>query len=43
MPREQLESIISSLDPIRFPLLVQMPTAEYQRIRGRLELPALKN
>ena len=41
MPREQLESIISSLDPIRFPLLVQMPTAEYQRIRAKLELPAL--
>jgi len=41
MPREQLESIISSLDPIKFPLLVQMPKAEYQRVQEKLKLPVL--
>jgi hypothetical protein len=39
MPQEQLESILGWLDPRRKPLLVQLPTAEYQRLRHEFSLP----
>jgi len=42
MPKEQLESVLSWLDLARRPLLVQMPMAQYERLRKRWKLPELK-
>ncbi|HTC92228.1 MAG TPA: hypothetical protein VK699_02110 [Terriglobales bacterium] len=42
MPQEQLESVLAWLDPARGPLLVQMPTAQYERLRKHWKLPGLK-
>jgi D-alanyl-D-alanine dipeptidase len=39
MPREALESVLAWLDPLRKPLLVQMPKAEYERLKGKWRLP----
>lgn len=41
MPREELEAILSWLDPKQKPVLVQMPAAEYSRLRRRWKLPHL--
>lgn len=41
MPQEQLESLLGWLDPARNPLLVQLPEAEYQRLRKHWHLPQL--
>jgi L,D-peptidoglycan transpeptidase YkuD (ErfK/YbiS/YcfS/YnhG family) len=39
MPREQIETILGWLDPVKRPLLVQMPMGEYSRLRRTLRLP----
>jgi len=41
MPKEQLESLLGWLDPARNPLLVQLPAAEYQKLRKHWHLPQL--
>jgi len=42
MPREQLESILAWLDPQSRPLLVQLPAPQYQQLKKRWKLPALR-
>jgi L,D-peptidoglycan transpeptidase YkuD (ErfK/YbiS/YcfS/YnhG family) len=39
MPQEQLEKILGWLDPKQKPVLVQMPAAEYSRLKHRWRLP----
>jgi hypothetical protein len=39
MPREELESLLTWLNPEAKPLLVQLPVAEYRRLKGKLRLP----
>jgi D-alanyl-D-alanine dipeptidase len=39
MPEEQLKAILRWLDPKRKPVLVQLPDAEYKRLRAKLNLP----
>ena len=39
MARENLESILAWLDPAKKPVLVQLPEAEYSRLRSKLNLP----
>lgn len=39
MPADQLEAIVAWLDPARRPLLVQLPAAEYARLRRSWGLP----
>lgn len=39
MPREELELLLAWLDPARKPLLVQMPNAQYERLKGKGKLP----
>jgi D-alanyl-D-alanine dipeptidase len=41
MPREQLEPIIVWLDPAKNPLLVQLPIAQYNKLKNSWHLPAL--
>jgi len=41
MPQEKLESLLGWLDPTRKPLLVQLPEAEYQKLRKHWRLPQL--
>ena len=41
MPQEKLESLLGWLDPARKPLLVQLPEAEYQKLRKHWRLPQL--
>lgn len=41
MPRIELETLLTWLDPGRKPLLVQLPAPEYRRLRARWKLPAL--
>lgn len=41
MPREQLEPIIAWLDPAKDPLLVQLPIAQYNKLKKSWKLPAL--
>jgi D-alanyl-D-alanine dipeptidase len=41
MPREELEPVIAWLDPAKNPLLVQMPLAQYKKIRKSWKLPKL--
>ena len=41
MPQANLESLISWLDPAREPLLVQLPAAQYQKLRKRWGLPKI--
>ena len=43
MPAQQLESLLSWLDPARKPLLVQLPEPEYQKLRKRWHLPQLSS
>lgn len=42
MERQNLETLLRALDSRRRPLLVQLPEAEYERLRARLSLPALQ-
>jgi hypothetical protein len=39
MPQEQLEAILSWLDPRTKPVLVQLPLAQYQRLQHGFKLP----
>lgn len=39
MPQEELETILGWLDPKQKPILVQLPTSEYLRLKGKWELP----
>lgn len=39
MPREQLELLLSWLNRAKDPLLLQVPNAEYIRLKGRFNLP----
>lgn len=41
MEQGDLESLLGWLDPKRIPLLVQLPVAEYQRLRHRWNLPKI--
>jgi len=41
MTEEHLESVIARLDPARSPLLVQLPRAEYKRLRRHWKLPGM--
>ena len=44
MPKEDVEQLIEWFDPAKSPLLVQMPSAQYDKVRKRLEsskLPAV--
>jgi zinc D-Ala-D-Ala dipeptidase len=41
MPQERLESVIEWLDPARKPLLVQLPLAQYEKLKKRWQLPDL--
>lgn len=41
MEREQLEGLLAWLDPARKPVLVQLPRAQYQKLRKRWKLPKL--
>jgi len=39
MPQEQLETMLSWIDPRRKPVLVQLPVAQYQRLQREFRLP----
>ena len=39
MPQEKLEAVLSWLDPKKQPLLVQLPDAQYRKMRKRWKLP----
>ena len=41
MAQEQLEGVLARLDPARKPMLVQLPRAQYKKLRRRWKLPAL--
>lgn len=41
MPQSELESVLLWLDPTRKPLLVQLPAADYARLRHRWKLPPM--
>jgi D-alanyl-D-alanine dipeptidase len=41
MAQEQLEGVLARLDPARRPLLVQLPRAQYKKLKRRWKLPAL--
>jgi L,D-peptidoglycan transpeptidase YkuD (ErfK/YbiS/YcfS/YnhG family) len=41
MPQMELEPILAWLDPSRAPVLVQLPTVQYERLRKGWHLPAL--
>src|SRR5260370_18579336 len=43
MPQEQIESLLSWLDPARKPLLVQLPAPQYEKLRKRWKLPVLRS
>jgi D-alanyl-D-alanine dipeptidase len=43
MPQSQIESILAWLNPAARPLLVQMPVADYVRLRKALGLPAVSS
>jgi D-alanyl-D-alanine dipeptidase len=43
MPQAELESLLAWLDPLRKPLLVQLPTQQYQRLRKLWHLPAFND
>ncbi len=42
MQRQQIESVLSWLDPTRLPLLIQLPTSQYNKLRKPWELPDLQ-
>ena len=39
MPQEKLEAVLSWLDPKKSPMLVQLPDAQYKKMRKRWKLP----
>jgi hypothetical protein len=39
MPADDLETVVGWLDPSRRPMLVQLPAAEYVRLRRAWGLP----
>ncbi|HVG91699.1 MAG TPA: L,D-transpeptidase family protein, partial [Alphaproteobacteria bacterium] len=41
MAQDDLESLLGWLDPKRMPLLVQLPAAQYQKLRHRWNLPKI--
>jgi len=41
MPQSELESVLLWLDPLRKPLLVQLPAADYARLSHRWKLPPI--
>jgi hypothetical protein len=41
MPHEQLEPILAWLDPARSPILVQLPVAQYEKLKVLWNLPTL--
>ena len=41
MPQTELEPILAWLDPSRMPVLVQLPRAQYERLRKGWQLPVL--
>jgi D-alanyl-D-alanine dipeptidase len=41
MAQEQLEALLSRLDPARKPMLVQLPRPQYKKLRRHWKLPAL--
>ena len=41
MPQDQVESILGWLDPKQTPVLVQLPIAQYQRLRNKFGLPVV--
>jgi D-alanyl-D-alanine dipeptidase len=41
MTQEHLEGVLAWLDPAKNPLLVQLPQAEYKKLRKQWKLPAL--
>jgi len=41
MAQEQLEGVLARLDPSRKPMLVQLPRAQYKKLRRRWKLPSL--
>ena len=43
MPRPELETLLTWLDPLRKPLLAQLPEAAYERLINRWTLPKLTN
>jgi L,D-peptidoglycan transpeptidase YkuD (ErfK/YbiS/YcfS/YnhG family) len=43
MPQQQLEPILAWLDPSKNPLLVQLPVAQYEKLKARWNLPTLPN
>ena len=43
MPQEQHEPVLAWLDPARKPLLVQLPLAQYERLRRDWKLPELRH
>ncbi|MBZ5491035.1 MAG: hypothetical protein LAO76_08900 [Acidobacteriia bacterium] len=43
MPQADLEMLLGWLDPERKPLLVQLPVAQYQKLRHHWNLPAVEN
>jgi hypothetical protein len=43
MPQNDLETLIGWLDPDRKPLLVQLPAAQYQKLKKHWHLPALSS
>jgi L,D-peptidoglycan transpeptidase YkuD (ErfK/YbiS/YcfS/YnhG family) len=43
MPQADMELLLGWLDPARKPLLVQLPTAQYQRLSHRWNLPAMES
>lgn len=43
MPRPELETLLTWLDPARKPLLVQLPEPAYERLIDRWKLPKLTN
>jgi hypothetical protein len=43
MPQADLESLLGWLDPDRKPLLVQLPSPQYEKMHHRWNLPSLGN
>jgi D-alanyl-D-alanine dipeptidase len=43
MPQIELETLLTWLDPMHKPLLIQLPEPEYRRLMHRWKLPALAN
>ena len=41
MPREQMETVLGWLDPARNPMLVQLPAAQYKKLKRAWRLPKL--